>query len=83
MPVHLPVGQLLELAEQFGTPLYVYHADRIAHQYHKLKKAFESVDARLYYACKALSNIHILSFIRSLGASLDCVSIYEVKLGLM
>ena len=83
MPVSLPAGQLLELAEQFGTPLYVYHADRIAHQYEKLKKAFESVDARIYYACKALSNINILSFIHSLGASLDCVSIYEVKLGLM
>ena len=34
-------------------------------------------------ACKALSNINILKYLKQLGAQLDCVSINEVKLGLL
>ncbi|MGV3657707.1 MAG: diaminopimelate decarboxylase [Chitinophagaceae bacterium] len=74
--------QLIQLAEQFGTPLYVYHAEKIAEQYGTLQKAFEGSNARFFYACKALTNINILKYMKSLGAGLDCVSINEVKLGL-
>jgi diaminopimelate decarboxylase len=74
--------QLLSVAQEFGTPVYVYHADRIAHQYHKLEKAFKGCNARFFYACKALTNINILKYMRSLGANLDCVSINEVMIGL-
>jgi diaminopimelate decarboxylase len=74
--------QLIELAERFGTPLYVYHAEKIQEQYRSLEKAFSGCSARFFYACKALSNINILKYIQSLGAGLDCVSIYEVKLGI-
>ena len=74
---------LIQLANEFGTPLYVYHAERIESQYNKLQKAFQQSDVRFFYACKSLTNINILKFINSLGASLDCVSINEVKLGLM
>ena len=74
--------QLIQLADQFGTPLYVYHAEKIAEQYGTLQKAFEGSNARFFYACKALTNINILKYLESLGAGLDCVSINEVKLGL-
>jgi diaminopimelate decarboxylase len=74
--------QLVQLAEQFGTPLYVYHAEKIKDQYEKLDKAFKNCKARFFYACKALTNINILKYIEQLGAGLDCVSINEVKLGL-
>ena len=74
--------QLSALAQEFGTPLYVYHAEKIAEQYGKLKKAFDETDARFFYACKALTNINILRYMRSLGAGLDCVSIQEVRLGI-
>jgi len=33
--------QLVDIANEFGTPVYVYHAERIAEQYNKLKNAFE------------------------------------------
>ena len=79
----LPHQQLLDIASEFGTPVYVYHAERIAEQYNKLENAFKKCDARFFYACKSLTNINILKYINSLGASLDCVSINEVKLGLM
>ena len=75
--------QLLNIANEFGTPDYIYHAERIAEQYNKLQKAFKKCDARFFYACKSLTNINILKYINSIGASLDCVSINEVKLGLM
>lgn len=82
MSQSLSPTQLVQLAEQFGTPLYVYHAEKIKEQYEALSKAFEKRSARFFYACKALTNINILKYINSLGAGLDCVSINEVKLGL-
>lgn len=75
--------QLVAIAQEFGTPVYVYHAERIAEQYRKLKEGFSKTDARFFYACKALTNVNILRLVNELGASLDCVSINEVKLGLM
>mgnify|MGYP000709325012 CR=1 FL=1 len=83
MAVHLSDDFLLQLAQEYGTPLYVYQADRIRHQYQKLVTAFHRTNTRIYYACKALSNVNILRFLHSLGAGLDCVSIHEVKLGLL
>ncbi|GAA4344191.1 diaminopimelate decarboxylase [Flaviaesturariibacter amylovorans] len=74
--------QLIGLAKEFGTPLYVYHAEKIKDQYDTLSGAFSAVKARFFYACKALTNINILKFINGLGAGLDCVSIHEVHLGL-
>jgi diaminopimelate decarboxylase len=73
---------LIQLANEYGTPVYVYHAEKIKEQYEKLKKGFEKINARFYYACKALTNINILKYVNSLGAGVDCVSIHEVKLAL-
>lgn len=82
MPQKLSVTQLAEFAERFGTPLYVYHAEKIKEQYVKLSQAFKDTDTVFFYACKALTNVNILKYIRSLGASIDCSSINEVKLAL-
>ncbi|WP_207492263.1 diaminopimelate decarboxylase [Aridibaculum aurantiacum] len=82
MSQQLSNKQLIAIAEEFGTPVYVYHAEKIAEQYQKLEKAFKKSDAKFFYACKALTNINILKWLRQVGASLDCVSINEVKLGL-
>ena len=75
--------QLIEIADEFGTPVYVYHAERIAEQYKKLQKAFSGSNAKFFYACKSLTNLNVLKYVQSIGAALDCVSINEVKLGLM
>lgn len=82
MSQQLTHAQLVELANRFGSPLYVYHAEKISEQYQALVKAFASSKARFFYACKALTNINVLRYVQSLGAGLDCVSINEVKLGL-
>lgn len=74
--------QLIAVANEFGTPVYVYHAEKIADQYNKLQEAFKGHPTKFFYACKALTNINILKYTKRLGANLDCVSINEVKLGL-
>jgi diaminopimelate decarboxylase len=74
--------QLLQIANEFGTPVYVYHAEKITEQFEKLSSAFKGHPTKFFYACKALTNINILKHLLQLGANLDCVSINEVKLGL-
>ncbi len=75
--------QLVSIADEFGTPVYVYHAEKIAEQYNKLLSAFANNDVRFFYACKSLTNINILKLIKSIGANVDCSSINEVKLALL
>ncbi|KGO91251.1 diaminopimelate decarboxylase [Flavobacterium subsaxonicum] len=76
--------QLVQLAEQFGSPLYVYDAAKIQSQYNKLEKAFSRVEhLRINYAVKALSNISVLKLLKQMGSGLDTVSIQEVQLGLL
>lgn len=74
--------QLIEIAREYGTPTYVYHAEKIKEQYNKLEEAFKDHPTRIFYACKALTNINILKYMKSLGSCIDCVSINEVKLAL-
>ena len=74
---------LVGIAEKFGSPVYVYDAEKIIFQYERLTKAFSNIEnLRLNYAVKALSNISILKLMNKLGSGLDTVSIQEVKLGL-
>lgn len=71
-----------EIAEEFGSPLYVYDAQKIQQQYHKLKNAFPGVKVGIHYALKALNNINILRLLKSEGCGLDAVSLQEVQMGL-
>jgi diaminopimelate decarboxylase len=82
MPEQLSHKQLLQAAHEFGTPLYVYHAEKIKEQYEKISGAFSILDTKFFYASKALTNINILRYIKSIGCNVDCSSINEVKLAL-
>jgi len=82
MSQQLSPGYLVSTAQEFGTPLYVYHAEKIEEQYNKLTTAFRNSNTVFFYACKALTNINILRYVRSLGCNVDCSSINEVKLAL-
>ncbi len=73
---------LLNIANEYGTPLYLYDANCIRHQYKLLAHTFRRNDTRIFYACKALTNINILRIILNLGGGIDCVSINEVKLAI-
>ncbi|UGA39293.1 diaminopimelate decarboxylase [Chromobacterium haemolyticum] len=66
--------QLTELARQYGSPLWVYHADTIRQRIAELKR-FDVIR----YAQKANSNIHILSLMREQGVKVDAVSLGEIE----
>ena len=73
---------LLAVAQEFGTPVYVYDTSVIENQYDSLKNAFNGKDVKLHYAMKALNNINVLRLLKKKGAGLDAVSIGEIHLGL-
>lgn len=75
--------ELLKTVEEFGSPIYVYDAQKIENQFLRLTKVFSKIEQfKVHYAVKALSNLSILKVIKRLGAGLDTVSIEEVQLGL-
>ncbi|MDX1627416.1 MAG: diaminopimelate decarboxylase, partial [Fulvivirga sp.] len=73
---------LLDVAKDFGTPLYVYDADKIAKQLDQLKNAFSNQNVKIKYAAKALTNISVLKFMRKQGIGVDVVSVQEAELAL-
>ncbi|MGZ5244692.1 MAG: diaminopimelate decarboxylase [Bacteroidia bacterium] len=83
IPLHIPREALLQAANDFGTPLYIYNGEKILQQFERLTNAFSGIPFKVKYACKANSNINILKLLKNAGCGLDCVSIQEVKLGLL
>jgi diaminopimelate decarboxylase len=73
---------VLELCKKYNTPLYVYDTGIMKRQYESLKHAFPHHEPKIKFACKALNNINVIKYFKSLGAGLDCVSIQEVWVGL-
>jgi diaminopimelate decarboxylase len=82
MKSSLSYDQLKIAANEYGTPLYVYHAEKIVSQYQSLLSNFSANNTRFFYACKALTNIHILDVVKRAGCNVDCSSINEAKLAL-
>jgi diaminopimelate decarboxylase len=75
----LPIA---DICKQFGTPLYIYDAGKIASQAADLREAFDGADLKIKYAMKALTNISILKLLRKQGVGVDAVSINEAKLAI-
>ena len=73
---------LLDVAKEFGSPVFVYDADKIKEKYNTMIHAFQGLNCKVKYPVKALSNINILKLFKKMGSGLDTVSIQEVKLGL-
>ena len=82
MPLQLTNEQLKQIASQYGSPVYVYHAERIKEQYENLLDAFAGTDTRFFYAAKALTNISVLKYILSIGCNIDCSSVNEARLAI-
>ena len=69
-----------EICKEFGTPLYVYDAEKIVTQLKSLKNAFSENDVKVKYAAKALTNLSILRLLKKNGSGVDVVSIQEANL---
>jgi diaminopimelate decarboxylase len=72
--LHLGGVSLSRIAEQIGTPVYVYHAEAMRRRYRSLERAFAAVSHRICYAVKANANLAVLGVFRELGAGADIVS---------
>lgn len=70
------------IVKEFGSPLYVYDADKMVSQLNSLKAAFSGADAKIKYAAKALTNLSVLKLLRKAGSDVDVVSIQEARLAL-
>ncbi|MBI2572354.1 diaminopimelate decarboxylase [Candidatus Woesearchaeota archaeon] len=73
---------LLSLAQQYGTPLYVYDAHIIKERYCELKSWFNYPKTKIFYAMKANYNPTILKVLLQEGANIDAVSPTEILLAL-
>ena len=70
----------VEIAEEFGTPVYVCDEARIRENYRNIYGAFSKfMDTKIHYACKANTNLAILRILEQEGSGIDAVSIGEVK----
>jgi diaminopimelate decarboxylase len=70
-----------ELAERFGTPLFVYDADVLAEQYGRLRAGLDpAVD--LCYSLKANPNVAVCAVLRGLGAGAEVSSLAELHTAL-
>jgi diaminopimelate decarboxylase len=68
-----------KIADAAGTPTYVYSADGIRASYRRIDMAFSPIGAKVHYAVKSCSNLHILKLLNQLGASMDVVSGGELE----
>lgn len=82
-PSHIQGVNIVDICQQFGTPLYVYDADIIIRQINSLKNAFAGVPLRIKFAAKALTNISILKLMQRQGIGVDAVSVAEARQALL
>lgn len=67
-----------EIAEQVGTPVYIYSARTLRRHFRVMRDAFKGSDTIICFAMKALSNLSILRLFSDLGAGFDIVSAGEL-----
>jgi hypothetical protein len=76
--LHCEEVELYTLAEEYGTPLYVYSAATILDRYRRLDAALNGVTHEVAYAVKANSNLSVLRLLANDGAGFDIVSAGEL-----
>ncbi len=67
------------LAEQYGTPLYVYSKRTLVNHYVRIRDAFAELDPVICYSIKSCHNLHILKVLSDCGSSFDVVSGGELR----
>ncbi|MEE8348847.1 MAG: diaminopimelate decarboxylase, partial [Acidobacteriota bacterium] len=80
--LHCEEVALATLAEQVGTPCYVYSKNAIRENFQAFRRAFASVDPLICYAVKANSNLSVLRLLKEEGSGFDVVSggeLYRLK----
>lgn len=77
--LHAEGVALSAIAQQFGTPTYVYSRAHIEAQYRSYTDGLQGVEHLVCFAVKANSNIAVLNILARLGAGFDIVSVGELE----
>jgi diaminopimelate decarboxylase len=77
--LHAEHVNLVQLAEEVGTPFYVYSTATLERHFHVMDKAFEGTDHMICYAMKANSNQAVIKTMANAGAGMDVVSEGELR----
>ncbi len=77
--LHCDNVSLEDLAERFGTPLYVYSASTIRERMHAFDRAFAKAPHTVCYSVKANSNLSVLRLLARMGCGFDVVSGGELE----
>ncbi|MEJ8542016.1 diaminopimelate decarboxylase [Methanothermobacter wolfeii] len=84
---HLTIGgaDAVDLADRYGTPLYVIDEMRIRDNYRRLYRAFSERYSRfqIFYACKANTGLAVMRILEEEGSGIDAVSPGEIYTSLM
>lgn len=72
--LHAEQCSLQQLAQQFGTPLYVYSKATFEKHYLDMDRAFHFIDHQICFAVKSNSNLAVLNVLAKLGAGFDIVT---------
>ena len=83
--LHIGRVPCTEIADEFGTPTYVYNTDRVLENYRRLRDGLEANADReivVYYAVKANFNPAILRTLAGEGAHADVLSVHEAEFAL-
>ena len=62
------------IAEQAGTPLYIYSAATLREHYRRLAEAFAELNPTICFSIKSLANLHVLKLLAAEGSGFDVVS---------
>ena len=81
--LHAEGVNLSQLADEVGTPFYVYSTATLERHYQVMDKAFEGTDHMICYAMKANSNQAVIKTMAAQGAGMDVVSEGELRRALM
>jgi len=75
----------VELAEKYDTPLYVIDEMKIRNNYRRLYEAFSGQykDFKIFYACKANTNLAVMRILEQIGSGIDAVSPGEIYTALL
>lgn len=75
----------IELAKKYKTPLYVVDETKIRKNYRRLYDAFSTKykDFKIFYACKANSNLAVMRILEQEGSCIDSVSTGEIYTALL
>ncbi len=77
--LHAEDAPVARLADEHGTPLYVYSARTIVEHYRKIRDAFAAASPVICYSVKANSNLSVLKLLKDDGAGFDVVSGGELQ----